>query len=392
MQLRFILFLTVLVAVLAAIDWLVARRVSAALGLSPRWRWGLAALLYAGLAAFLASRLVGRIGLGSIAVPLGVTGAAIQLGAVLAGAILAVERLLRRVLSWFRRESDPPAPPVDAGRRELLGGAAAGVALGVGGVSSGYAAFFGRHDYVVEEVPVRLPALPRALDGYTIVQLSDVHLGAFVGEPEIRAMIELVRRADPDLIVLTGDLIDHDPRYAELLGSMARRLSESAPVAAIPGNHDYYAGIEETLATLRRGGADVLVNEARLIGDGGGDIALVGIDDVWAQRVQRHRGPDIARAVRRLPDREVPRIALCHNPAYFPTAAPHVDLQLSGHTHGGQFNPGFRPAELVLPYGYVAGRYERDGAVLWVNRGFGTAGPPARLGAAPEITKVVLTV
>ena len=87
----------------------------------------------------------------------------------------------------------------------------------------------------------------------------------------------------------------------------------------------------------------------------------------------------------------MPRVLLAHNPAFFPQAAGRVHLQLSGHTHGGQINVGSRlPAEVLLPHGYVAGRYERSGSLLYVNRGLGTAGPPARVGSPPELTRVVL--
>jgi predicted MPP superfamily phosphohydrolase len=86
----------------------------------------------------------------------------------------------------------------------------------------------------------------------------------------------------------------------------------------------------------------------------------------------------------------LPRVLLCHNPSYFERSAGKVDLQLSGHTHGGQVNLVVRPAELFMKYGWIAGLYERSGSKLYVNRGFGTAGPPVRVGAPPEITRVVL--
>jgi hypothetical protein len=85
---------------------------------------------------------------------------------------------------------------------------------------------------------------------------------------------------------------------------------------------------------------------------------------------------------------DAPRVLLAHQPNYFDTASARVGLQLSGHTHGGQINPGFRPADLFMRY--VSGRYEENGSTLWVNRGFGVAGPPARVGAPPEVTKIVL--
>ncbi len=137
-------------------------------------------------------------------------------------------------------------------------------------------------------------------------------------------------------------------------------------------------------AAVRAAGVGLLVNDSRVIrpGDGGG-FALVGLDDMWSA-ARGGPGPDLAGATASVaPD--LPRILLAHQPAAFPLAAGKVALQLSGHTHGGQI----RPANLLLP-GPVAGRYERDGSVLYVNSGFGVAGPPARLGVPPEITKVVL--
>ena len=117
---------------------------------------------------------------------------------------------------------------------------------------------------------------------------------------------------------------------------------------------------------------------------------------VWARRFAwrtkaRPVGPNLDEALRHAP-LNLPRVLLCHNPALFPAVADRIDLQLSGHTHGGQVNLGVRPADLLLRHGYIAGRYQRGNAQIYVNRGFGTAGPPARIGAAPEVTKLVLTV
>jgi len=287
-------------------------------------------------------------------------------------------------------------------RREFAVQVAVGSAFMIGSSSSVYGALVGRHDYVVEEVPVRLEGLSRAFDGFSIVQLSDLHIGQFVQEPELAAAVALVRTARPDLIVLTGDLVDHDPRFAEWLGRFARRLEPLARhgVAAVSGNHDYYAGIEPVLTALRRGGARVLRNEALVLGDPGAGVALLGVDDVRAARIPGEHGPDLSRAVaslpalggRAAPARDLPRVLLCHNPVYFEEARGQVGLQLSGHTHGGQVNPLVRPADWVLRHGWIAGLYEAQGSSVYVNRGFGTAGPPARVGSPPEVTRIVLTV
>ncbi|MFO7178594.1 MAG: metallophosphoesterase, partial [Pseudomonadota bacterium] len=235
-----------------------------------------------------------------------------------------------------------------------------------------------------------------------IVQLSDVHIGMFVDEPELRAAEHFVARARPDLIVLTGDLIDNDGRLAYKLGRFVRRLAPLARegIVAISGNHDFYSGIDETVDALEGGGARVLRNRGVVIGERGAGFALLGVDDVRAPRFVPGGGPDLDAALASLPAvggrvsgaSELPRILLCHNPVYFEKAAGRVALQLSGHTHGGQINPFVRPADWVLKNGWVAGSYHLQGSHLYVNRGFGTAGLPARIGAPPEITRIVLTV
>jgi predicted MPP superfamily phosphohydrolase len=230
------------------------------------------------------------------------------------------------------------------------------------------------------------------LEGFTIVQLSDIPMGEYVGASELAAAHALVRQAKPDLIVLTGDLLDRDPELAPDLGAFVQKLAPLARegVVAISGNHDFYAGIDPTCSALSRAGARVLRNDGCVIGDSGGAFARLGVDDVMGPRFGG-RGADLARAKRRLPvSRDLPSVLLCHNPRYFEEAQGQVGLQLSGHTHGGQINLGVSPASLVLPHGFVAGLYQRKGSQLYVNRGFGTVGPPARIGAPPEVTRIVL--
>ncbi|MFO0685819.1 MAG: metallophosphoesterase [Sandaracinus sp.] len=334
-----------------------------------------------------------------------VIGFSTWLACMLATALLLVVDTLawlgRRVERWWTRRSaetaTPPAPsePHAAAaepmpRREMLRRVAIGASLATGAGTSAYGFALGRHDYVLEEVPVRLSRLPRALDGYTIAQLSDVHVGTFVGRPELEVARAMLRRARADLIVLTGDLVDHDPRYLPDLGVLLRAIADVGArdgVVAVLGNHDYYTGESEVAATLRAAGVRVLRNASTTIGDAGGRFALVGVDDVWAPRYGYGVGADLPRALEGV-DTDLAKILLCHNPEEFARMAPHVDLQLSGHTHGGQVSPIVQPAALVLPY--VAGRYREGDAQLYVNRGFGTAGPPARIGSAPEVTRITL--
>ena len=399
-------FLALLVVFTLALVY-VHRRSAKAFGLSKRGRRALGVALGVSLPLMLAGRALARLLPGPVLEALAIAGSVMALGILISAILLALldaagalMKLVRAGLAKLRDAPSrvlaepPPAVPETPAipRRTFIGQAAASSAILAGGGTALYGTLFGRHDYIIEEVVVRIPGLARALDGFTIVQLSDLHIGQFVGEPELAAAVSLVKQARPDLVVLTGDLIDHDVRYADMLGAFTRRLSEAAGRAglyAIPGNHDYYAGIEKTLAAAARGGARVLKNAGQVIGDAGGAFALLGVDDAWGSRMVRGAGPDLAQALASVPP-DLPRVLLAHNPMVFHEAASDVALQLSGHTHGGQVNLLLKPAELLLPYGYFAGVYERGGARLYVNRGFGTAGPPARIGAPPEVTRIVL--
>ncbi|MDB5219825.1 MAG: hypothetical protein JWO86_7752 [Myxococcaceae bacterium] len=288
-----------------------------------------------------------------------------------------------------RADAVPGASAVVSRRQAIERVAGVGL-FGVTGVALGWGMVRGRHDYVIEEVVVRVKGWPRALEGYTIAQVSDVHVGAFVGDRELDEGFELVRKIRPDLVVATGDLVDFDSGY---IGPLALRLAGAGArdgAYAILGNHDHYAGPAEIVDRLNAMKVRALCNESvRLRAGDGGGFALLGVDDIQGRsgRSPGFLGPDLQRAGAGL-DVDVPRILLAHQPRYFNEASGRVALQLSGHTHGGQINPGFRPAELFMEF--VAGRYERDGSTLWVNRGFGVSGPPSRVGAPPEVTKIVL--
>jgi predicted MPP superfamily phosphohydrolase len=310
--------------------------------------------------------------------------------------IAAVPIAVIVLLSWassrlvVRRRpapAPPPAPEPRVSRRQVVEGAGSVAVLGATGSLLGWGAARGRYDFRLVEVPVRIPGLPRALDGYAIAQVSDLHAGVHVGERTLDEGLELVKRAKADLLVATGDLVDLDSLFAPMI---ARKLAGVAPrdgVFAILGNHDHYAGAGGVLQALRAAGVTALVNEGHVIraGDGGG-FALLGVEDLWARRGSR-KGPDLERALTGLPE-HLPRILLSHQPQTVDDWPGRVALQLSGHTHGGQINPGVRPADLV--FRYVAGLYTVGGTSLYVNRGLGTVGPPARVGAPPEVTRFVL--
>jgi uncharacterized protein len=315
--------------------------------------------------------------------------------------VLALEAVLRVpvLLSKLRaprlvETSDRPdrSPPVGETRRDAIAKIGAGVIAGVGVTTVAWGALRTRLDVEVVEVPIRLARLPRALDGFSIVQISDIHIGPFFGEGRLREVEDVVRRLKPDLVAMTGDLIDIQPRWIPMGASFLARLVPLARhgVVAIPGNHEHYAGAPLVADALRRAGIDSLSNEGRLLaGADGGGFSLVGVDDLSSHQHKMGPGPEVSRALARLPPDRA-RILLCHQPQYLPTAAAHgFDLMLSGHTHGGQIAVfGTTVVSAIFPN--YAGLGELAGTRIYVNRGLGTSGPPVRVAIRPEITKLVL--
>ena len=279
------------------------------------------------------------------------------------------------------------------GRRLVLERGLGLAAYGTVGSVLGWGMIHGRHDYTVEELVIRVPGLSPKLDGYTIAQVSDLHAGLLVDEAEFDRGFAFLRKLRPDLVVATGDLVDHDAGYAPMLARKLAELGARDGTFAILGNHDYYAGAQRVQEAMERAGVNMLVNDSRhLRTTEGPGLVLLGVDDFAGLRY-RGRGPDLDGTLRRLaPEaREAPRILLAHQPPFFDQVYGRAALQLSGHTHGGQINlAGIQSAKLV-GMRYVEGRYAAGpDSTLWVNRGFGVAGPPSRVGAPPEITKIVL--
>ena len=293
----------------------------------------------------------------------------------------------RAVLALGRRLR--PAPAVDVERRRFLSQATAGGALALGGGLAGYGSWRAFTAPEVTEVVIRIPKLPRSLDGFTIVQLTDLHVGPFI---QRRFMDELVRRANalkPDMVAITGDLVDGTvPRlggFVAALGNLHARYGSFF----VTGNHDYSSGAEEWVAHLGSLGIPSLRNRHVRIGDAGGTFDLVGVDDWHGGRRLGQKGYDLDLALTgRDPERAA--VLLAHQPANFKVAADQgVDLQISGHTHGGQLFP--MTALIGLSWEHSAGHYRHGDSHIYVSRGCGFWGPPMRLGSPPELVKLVLT-
>ncbi len=238
---------------------------------------------------------------------------------------------------------------------------------------------------VVRRVRVPIAKLPAALDGYTIVQLTDVHFGWTIGAHFGETVVARVRELEPDLVVITGDLVDG--HVADLTPHVAplARLQARDGVFAVTGNHEYYWNVHAWLAHLGTLGIRYLRNERVTIRDA---LELAGTDDITGGGMAEGHGEDISRAVAgRDPAR--PLILLAHHPRTIAGAmAAGVDLQLSGHTHGGQLLPLGWLARLFEPH--VAGLARFGSTWMYISEGTGFWGPPMRVGTSCEIAEITL--
>ncbi|OIO94682.1 MAG: hypothetical protein AUJ92_09695 [Armatimonadetes bacterium CG2_30_59_28] len=238
---------------------------------------------------------------------------------------------------------------------------------------------------VVESVRLRR-RLPAALDGLTICQLSDLHRGPVVSQYEIERAVAMALSLSPDLIVLTGDFVSADADYVAPCTSALQRLHAPLGVFAVLGNHDHWVNADSVHTALEEAGIGVLRNATRELRTQSGVFYIAGLDDVWED------AQDIDAALAGVP-REAFMLLLVHEPDYADEVAKHpVDLQLSGHSHGGQVRLPVVGAPVLPRLGqkYPMGLYRVGNLTLYTNRGIGRVNPPFRFNCPPEITLFTL--
>jgi hypothetical protein len=333
------------------------------------------ALLLAGY-SFTFSELVPRLGIpGHIAL---IMGAGILAYLITATAALAVYLAFKAIGKQLGAAVNP-------GRRRALN-TAGNVLMAAPFVVMGYGTVVERLDFRVRELDVPLAGLPLDLDGLRILQLSDIHLSAFLHESELAKAIDMALELRPHLVVVTGDLISSrgDPLDA-CIRQLARVKSDAGTFACM-GNHERYARAEGYAAEAgARAGIRFLRGQAQTLRFGNSVLNLAGVDyQSLADRGHYLRGAE------RLVVPGALNVLLSHNPDVFPVAAQQgYNLLLAGHTHGGQvtieiLDQSINPARFFTPYVYGLFRAGRSAA--YVTRGIGTIGIPARIGAPPEIS------
>ncbi|MCZ8514586.1 metallophosphoesterase [Paenibacillus filicis] len=275
-------------------------------------------------------------------------------------------------------------------RRAFLkkAGLAAVAAAGAAAAGGGYARWVEPRWLELTQVTVHMARLPLAMDGARVVQFSDLHLGFHYDAADLLKLTRVINSLRPDALCFTGDLVDYSvgpdgTAAAEALGAMQARLGKFA----VLGNHDYYGKAGEVAELLGKGGFRVLRNESARLEYGGSRVWLAGVEDQWEGK------PDLKQALKAVP-REDCTVLLSHCPDYADIAAEHsVDLQLSGHSHGGQVRVPFYGHVFTPLYArkYVMGLYDLGGRLqLYVNRGIGVSIHPIRFWCRPELTVFTL--
>ena len=361
-KMYFAVFIVIVLTVYAGMHGFIYWRLASGLSLTPGQRTALKLLLLAGALTFLAGELLSRL---TPMTPLLYVGS-VWLGVI---AIALAFFLLEAILSLL-------FPP----QRRLLVLATLAVVFLVSAFSAVNVAL----GPVVRERRIPMTGLAPEMEGFTIVQLSDLHLGNLTSLKRLRRIVQQTNDLRPDLVCVTGDTLDGDicgeQRFCEVLAALRARFG----VVAVTGNHEFYAGVDKFMELARRSGWRVLRNESWRIAD---RLAVVGLEEDTARRFNLP-GPDLDTALRGLPP-GLPLVLLYHRPTGFAAAARRgIGLQLSGHTHAGQIPP--MDILVWLTYQYPAGLYRLGNSHIHTSPGTGTWGPPMRFLSRSQITKLVL--
>jgi len=237
----------------------------------------------------------------------------------------------------------------------------------------------------IRHVDVPIAGLPAALVGFSIAQITDLHVGPTIKGRYVERVVDAVNALDADMIAVTGDLVDGSVRELSRHTAPLSRLSARHGAYFVTGNHEYYSGVHGWVIELRRLGLSVLLNEHVVLQHAGESLIVAGVTDYSAGFFDpRHRSDPIA-ALTGAPENAAVKLLLAHQPrSAFAAASAGYDLQLSGHTHGGQIFPWNFLVRLQQPF--TAGLHRLDTLWIYISRGTGYWGPPKRLGAPSEIT------
>ncbi len=240
---------------------------------------------------------------------------------------------------------------------------------------------------VVVNVTVPISGLPAEWNGFTIAQVNDLHIGPLIKEEYVKKVIEQTNSLKPSMIALVGDFVDGSVDQLKSITQLMKKLSAPYGIFFVTGNHEYYSGAEAWLEEFKSYGFQTLVNEHKILQKGNSQIAICGVTDYKSSQVLSSHISDPQLAKQNLPD-DMIKILLAHQPSSYKQSKGY-HLQLSGHTHGGQFFPWNLVVSLVQPF--YKGLYKNENGWIYTSSGTAYWGPPNRLAVPPEITLLTLT-
>ena len=236
----------------------------------------------------------------------------------------------------------------------------------------------------LERVTVELKRLPKKLDGFKIIHLSDIHHSPFTGFDHIARTVKIANRLKPDMFVLTGDYVSHEPEYIRPVADLMGGLQAEFGTHACLGNHDHWTDPELVTQSFRETGINMMINEGFRFEARGGSFWLAGVDDHMVGKT------DLAAALKGSYPDEM-KLLLAHNPIIFRRSVRYgVDLTLSGHTHGGQVRVREKQKRLIRRRKLSNGLHQRYDSQIYRTRGIGTVVLPVRYQCPPEITMLEL--
>jgi predicted MPP superfamily phosphohydrolase len=311
---------------------------------------------------------------------------------------------VRWVVNYFQT-SPTPSEGKTIPRSEFLAKTAV-IAASIPFAAMTYGIISGAHDYRIRRKIIYLPNLPKSFDGIKIGQLSDIHSGSFFSKTAVKGGVEMMLNEKPDLLFFTGDLVNNETSEVAEYIDVFKKLKAPLGVYSVTGNHDYgdykswstkqakQNNFRDLMEAHRLLGYDLLMNENRIIEQGGDKLAILGIENWGAGRFAKYGKIDQAH---KNSDEAAVKLLLSHDPSHWdaqvrPTYS-DIDVAFAGHTHGFQFGVeigDFKWSPSQYVYKQWAGLYQEGSQYLYVNRGFGYLGYPGRVGIPPELTIIEL--